>query len=51
MPADRRAGVGSCAGARERAGARAADDALTHDDPNLLVLGFHNQALVVLSIG
>ena len=38
MPADRWFGVGSCAGARERAGARAVDDALVHDDPKLLIV-------------
>jgi len=43
MPADRWFGVGSCAGARERAGARAVGDALIHDDPKLLVV-FCSQA-------
>jgi hypothetical protein len=43
MPADRWFGVGSCVGDRERAGARAADDALIHDDPKLLVV-FCSQA-------
>ena len=38
MPPDRWFGVGSCAGARERAGARAVDDALIHDDPKLLIV-------------
>ena len=38
MPADRWFGVGSCAGDQERAGARAVDDALIHDDPKLLVV-------------
>jgi hypothetical protein len=31
-------GVGSCAGAQERAGARAVDDALIHEDPKLLIV-------------
>ena len=43
MPADRWFGVGSCAGDQERAGARAADDALIHDDPKLLIV-FCSQA-------
>jgi hypothetical protein len=43
MPADRWFGVGSCAGAKERAGARAVDDALIHDDPKLLIV-FCSQA-------
>jgi hypothetical protein len=43
MPADRWYGVGSCAGDQERAGARAVDDALIHDDPKLLIL-FCSQA-------
>jgi hypothetical protein len=43
MPADRWFGVGSCVGDQERAGARAADDALIHDDPNLLIV-FCSQA-------
>jgi hypothetical protein len=43
MPADRWFGVGSCAGDQERAGARAVDDALIHDDPKLLIL-FCSQA-------
>jgi hypothetical protein len=43
MPADRWFGVGSCEGAQERAGARAVDDALIHDDPKLLVV-FCSQA-------
>jgi hypothetical protein len=38
MPADRWFGVGSCVGDRKRAGARAADDALIHDDPKLLII-------------
>jgi hypothetical protein len=38
MPADRWFGVGSCAGDQERAGARAVDDALIHDDPKLLIV-------------
>ncbi len=37
MPPDRWFGVGFCAGARA-AGARAADDALVHDDPKLLIV-------------
>jgi hypothetical protein len=37
MPPDRWFGVGFCAAARE-AGARAADDALVHDDPKLLIV-------------
>lgn len=37
MPPDRWFGVGFCAGARE-AGARAAGDALVHDDPKLLIV-------------
>ena len=37
MPPDRWLGVGFCAEARE-AGARAADDALIHDDPKLLIV-------------
>jgi len=44
MPADRWFAVGSCAGAQERAGARAVDDALIRDDPNLLIV-FCSQAL------
>ena len=43
MPADRWFGVGSCVGDQERAGARAADDALIHDDPKLLIV-FCSQA-------
>ena len=43
MPADRWFGVGSCAGDQERAGARAVDDALIHDDPKLLIV-FCSQA-------
>jgi hypothetical protein len=43
MPADRWFGVGSCVGDQERAGARAADDALLHDDPKLLIV-FCSQA-------
>jgi hypothetical protein len=43
MPADRWFGVGSCAGDQERAGARAVDDALIHDDPKLLLV-FCSQA-------
>jgi hypothetical protein len=43
MPADRWFGVGSCVGDRKRAGARAADDALIHDDPKLLIV-FCSQA-------
>ena len=43
MPADRWFGVGSCAGAEERAGAHAVDDALIHDDPKLLIV-FCSQA-------
>ena len=43
MPADRWFGVGSCAGDQERAGARATDDALIHDDPKLLIV-FCSQA-------
>ncbi len=43
MPADRWFGVGSCEGAQERAGARAVDDALIHDDPKLLIV-FCSQA-------
>ena len=43
MPADRWFGVGCCAGAQERAGARAVDDALIHDDPKLLIV-FCSQA-------
>jgi hypothetical protein len=42
MPPDRWFGVGSCEGARG-AGARAADDALLHDDPKLLLV-FCSQA-------
>jgi hypothetical protein len=42
MPPDRWFGVGFCAGARG-AGARAADDALVHDDPKLLIV-FCSQA-------
>jgi hypothetical protein len=38
MPPDRWFGIGSCEGAKERAGARAADDALIHDDPKLLIV-------------
>src|ERR1700729_172895 len=38
MPADRWLGVGSCGGDQERAGARAVDDALIHDDPKLLIV-------------
>jgi hypothetical protein len=38
MPPDRWFGVGSCEGARERAGALAVDDALIHDDPRLLIV-------------
>jgi hypothetical protein len=38
MPPDRWFGIGSCAGAGERAGARAADDALIHDDLKLLIV-------------
>jgi hypothetical protein len=37
MPPDRWFGVGFCGGARA-AGARAADDALVHDDPKLLIV-------------
>ena len=43
MPADRWFGVGSREGAQERAGARAVDDALIHDDPKLLIV-FCSQA-------
>jgi hypothetical protein len=43
MPADRWFGVGSCVGDRKRAGTRAADDALIHDDPKLLII-FCSQA-------
>jgi hypothetical protein len=43
MPADRWFGVGSFAGDQERAGARAVDDALVHDDPKLLIV-FCSQA-------
>jgi hypothetical protein len=42
MPPDRWFGVGFCEGARA-AGARAADDALVHDDPKLLIV-FCSQA-------
>jgi hypothetical protein len=42
MPPDRWFGVGFCGGARA-AGARAADDALVHDDPKLLIV-FCSQA-------
>jgi len=42
MPPDRWFGVGFCEGARE-AGASAADDALVHDDPKLLIV-FCSQA-------
>jgi hypothetical protein len=38
MPPDRWLGVGSCEGARDQAGVRAADDALIHDDPKLLII-------------
>jgi hypothetical protein len=38
MPPDRWLGVGSCEGARDLAGVRAADDALIHDDPKLLIV-------------
>jgi hypothetical protein len=43
MQPDRWFGVGSCEGARERAGAHAVDDALIHDDPKLLIV-FCSQA-------
>ncbi len=43
MPPDRWLGIGSCEGARERAGALAVDDALIHDDPKLLIV-FCSQA-------
>src|ERR1700724_2225265 len=43
MPANRWFGVGSCADAEERAGARAVGDALIHDDPKLLIV-FCSQA-------
>jgi hypothetical protein len=43
MQPDRWFGVGSCAGAQERGGARAADDALIHEDPKLLIV-FCSQA-------
>jgi hypothetical protein len=43
MQPDRWFGVGSYEGAQERAGARAVDDALTHDDPKLLIV-FCSQA-------
>jgi hypothetical protein len=43
MPANRWFGVGSCAGDQERAGARAVDEALIHDDPKLLLV-FCSQA-------
>ena len=72
MPADRWFAVGSCAGAKERAGAQAVDDA-RREIGRLAALasgavvagfctygeiawirgarGFHNQTLVVLSVG
>jgi hypothetical protein len=43
MPPDRWFGVGSYAGDQKRAGARAAGDALIHDDPKLLIV-FCSQA-------
>jgi hypothetical protein len=43
MSPDRWLGVGSCEGARDRAGVRAVDDALIHDDPKLLII-FCSQA-------
>jgi hypothetical protein len=43
MQPDRWFGVGSCEGARERAGVAAVNDALIHDDPKLLIV-FCSQA-------
>ena len=72
MPADRWFAVGSCAGAQERAGAQAVDDArseigrlaamassaraagfCTYGEIARIrgARGFHNQALVVWSVG